>query len=314
MTTVKTTTTTTKGTRAKKETSKEKESSIMVTADVGSFNIKLDSGLVVENRFEETEEENVFEYETIEFEGKKYKQGKGAFDNNPVKADRNYLVPLLFTLGKAGISGCINLIMHLPATQMAKKDEVVETLKGKTFKFTTKTDGKKASTRTVTFNKVAVLKEGFSSFYSLPKRNEGLIAIIDIGGRTTDVFTFIDGKENKSTSIPVGTIKVFNEMVSQLATTRECKVDEIKMLLDKKLIDIKEFDSIIRQRYNDLLNDLKLEFPNLRDFNIKLCGGGSEFFRDCFKETFENVSVLDNYLTSNVDGAAKLGEALGFNK
>lgn len=60
---------------------------------------------------------------------------------------------------------------------MTMKNLIIDRLQG--HEFTYKVNSVEYKT---IFNKVGVLREGWSSFYSLSKRNDGLIAIMDIGG------------------------------------------------------------------------------------------------------------------------------------
>lgn len=303
---------------------KEKDlSHIVLTADVGSFNVKLSSGLILENRFKlATKDDTLIGQDTItitkEIDGEQVKetyiQGRGAFDKNIIKAQKNYIVPLLFALAADGVSGEIPLIMHLPRNQMAMKEQVINSLQGKEFTFETTIDGV-TSSRSIKFSKVGVLKEGFSSFYSLPKRNEGLIAIIDIGGRSTEIFTFINGKPSEEVTIPIGTMDYFERIADTLTGNgRITSVEEIKLLLDEKIIDIKDYEEITRQIFNRLVNESKQNFPNINEYQLKICGGGSEFFGDLYKEEYKKVEILKDNITSNVDGALELAKALGFGK
>lgn len=287
-----------------------KESNILITADLGSFNIKLSSGGIYENRFLLDNRTDVFGYDTITFEDNTYFFGKGSFDKTFIKAKKNILVPLLYALGRDGVSGTINIILHLPSSQMTMKSEIVDQLSNKTFSYIV--NGKSA---TVTFNKVGVLREGFSSFYSLPKRSEGLIVIIDIGGRTTDIFAFEDGKEVAQDSIPMGTFEYFDYIAKELTGRGDQrKMEDIHGLFKRKIITVEEVEHIKNEFFNNLINEIQFKFPHLSDYDIKLCGGGAGYFVDLFENKFKKVSLLPNNVTSNVDGAERIGKALNFDK
>lgn len=282
----------------------------LMTIDLGSFNIKLSNGGIYENRFLLDNEGEIFGQDTIEYEGNTYFFGRGQFDRTYAKMDKNIEVPLLFGLGKEGVSGNINSILHLPANQMNMKDQLKDRLQGKTFHFKINGNG-----RSITFDTVGILKEGFSSFYSLAKRNEGLICIIDIGGRTIDIFTFIDGKLEKEDSIPIGTMNYFSDIADTLiGRGRLTVLEDIHTLLKHNVIDLKDFEDVTAKVSKEILNAIKIKFPNINEYDIKLCGGGAEYFKDSFKKEFRKVSVLNNNLTSNVDGAEKIGKAKGLDK
>lgn len=282
----------------------------LMTGDLGSFNLKFNSGGIYENRFLIDNERDIFGLDTLEFEGNTYFFGQGHFNMEGLKTNKDILVPLLFGLGKEGVAGNINIILHLPLKEMSRKSIVVELLQGKTFQF--KING---NANSITFDKVGVLKEGFSSFYSLPKRNEGLIAMIDIGGRTTDVFTFVDGKQEKEDSISIGTMNYFDKIATKLIGMGQNRnMEEIHKLITKNIIDLKDFEDVTEKVFNEMINELLLKFPHLNDYSIKLCGGGAEYFEKQFKNKFRKVNILSNNMTSNVDGAEKIGKAKGLDK
>lgn len=282
----------------------------LMTMDIGSYNIKLCSGGVYENRYELGNGRDIFGFDTLEYDGNTYFFGQGSFNREGLKTNKDFIIPVLFGLGKEGSSGNINLILHLPKKEMSRKSVIVETLEGKTFDF--KVNGKGNS---ITFDKVGVLKEGFSSFYSLTKRNDGLIAIIDIGGRTTDVFTFNNGVGENEDSIQIGTIDYFDEIATELIGKGQSrKVEDIHKLINNDIIDLADFKGCTDKIFAEMINGIKYKFPTLFDYKIKLCGGGAVYFEDNFKAEYPNVTILNNNLTSNVDGAETIGKAKGLDK
>ncbi len=289
------------------------EKAELVTADIGSFNIKLEAAEnIYENRFIMDNEGEKYGSETLEYNGNTYFFGKGKFDLTYGKAFKNIEVPLLYAMGKENKKGNIKLILHLPTSQMGNKSMLVEKLQGNTFKY--KVNDEK--TKSVTFKTVGVLKEGFSSFYSLAKRNKGMIAIVDIGGRTIDVFAFIDGVLVAEISVPIGTMDFFTDIAEHLTleTGEKHELEDIHTLVKHKVIDLNDFEDITNKVFNDVKNRLKIKMDKLNNYQIKLCGGGAEYFEKNFKNEYDNVSVLDNNLTSNVDGAAQIGKAKGLDK
>lgn len=284
--------------------------SILVTADIGSFNIKIVGGGIYENRYLLKNNDETIGANYLVYNGNTYYFGVGEFSGEELKTNKEMLIPLLYALGRDKISGNINLILHLPPREMARKQMLIDEFKDKEFNYTVN-----GTDYTIKIGKVGVLKEGFSSFYSLAKRNEGKLAVIDIGGRTTEVFTFIDGVPDREQSYPIGTIKYFDEIATALIGKGENFTKEkIHRALQDSDIDINDFKDITQGVYDRLINLTKDTFPDLKYFNIKLTGGGSEYFKDLFKKNYKKVSILTNALTSNVDGAEKIGKAKGFDK
>lgn len=279
----------------------------LLTVDIGSFNVKTSNGGIFENRCILDNDSDIFGAETLTYEENTYFFERGAFDKEFVKTKKSIEVPLLYAIGKEGIEGNINLILHLPASQFALKKEIIEKLQGKSFEF--KVNG---IDHKIIFDKVGVLKEGFSSYYALPKRNTGLIAIIDIGGRTTDVFTFVNGKEEKEISVPIGTMDYFKEIVKKLNLAGENrKIEDIHKLIANEIIDIKDYEEVTQLIANKITNEIKIEISNLNDYDIKLCGGGCEYFEEKFKSSFDKIESIKDSIFSNVNGSYFIGKAKG---
>lgn len=279
----------------------------LLTLDLGSFNIKTSLGGIYENRFILDNESDTFGAETLVFEDNTYFFNRGNFNKEFTKANKEIEIPLLYAIGKEGIEGNINLILHLPSSQFSMKQQIINRLQGKEFEFVINGINKK-----VVLDKVGVLKEGFAAFYSLSRRNNGLIAIIDIGGRTTDVFTFLNGKEEKETSIPVGTMNYFKIIADRLnAQGENRKVEDIFKLIDNELIDLEAYKDTTGSIGSLIINEIKIDVENLKDYEIKLCGGGAEYFVDVFRDSFKKVEQLNNSLLSNVNGSYFIGKAKG---
>ncbi|MGL5151237.1 MAG: ParM/StbA family protein [Clostridium sp.] len=278
--------------------------------DIGSFNIKTNKGIILENRFIESESEETFGAECIEYGDKKYIFGKGEFDKTFSKARKNFEISLLYGLGKSGFNGEMNLILLLPANQMPSKDIIIDRLKGKEFSF--KINGEEF---TISFNRVAVLKEGWSSFYSLPKRNDGLIAILDIGGRTTDIFTFNNGIQEQEKSLPIGTMNMFSDIADELvASGQNRKIEDVHKLFNNGLIHQEDFDHIFKSYAIKISNNIKVDIENLQDYKIFVTGGGSEFLDNHIKKLYINVEKIKDVLCSNCNGSDLVGKAKGFDK
>jgi len=296
------------------EHSATEEKAKLAVLDIGSFNIKVGEGeCIYENRFILDNEGEKHGSETLTYDQNTYFFGKGKFDLTYGKAFKNIEVPLLYALGKENIHGNVNLILHLPTSQMGNKPMLLDKLQGNTFKY--KVNGERS--KSVTFKTVGVLREGFSSFYALAKRNQGMIAIVDIGGRTTDVFLFINGVlVNDGISIPIGTMDYFTEIAEHLtvATGEKHELEDIHPLIEHNVIDLKDYSDITNKIFKDINNSLKIKADKLNNYSINLCGGGAEYFEADFKSTYDRVTLMNNSLTSNVDGAENIGKAKGLDK
>lgn len=115
----------------------------LLTVDLGSFNIKTSLGGIYENRFILDNESDIFGGETLTVEDNTYFFNRGNFNKEFTKANKEIEVPLLYAIGKEGIEGNTNLILHLPASQFAMRQQIIDRLQGKTFEFKINGDSKK---------------------------------------------------------------------------------------------------------------------------------------------------------------------------
>lgn len=285
----------------------------LVTVDLGNFNIKISNGkenLIFENRFIEDNNGELFGTEYISFDGNTYVFNRGSFNKELCKTKKNFKVPLLYALSKAEVTGDINLILHLPSSAiLGQKEILVDSLQGKEFEYIC--NGKQNNIRV---KKLGVLKEGFSSFYALPKR-KGLISIIDIGGRSTEIFTFNNGILETESSIATGTMDLFNLIVDKLTNQgQNRKLEDIKKLLDNDIISIGNYEEEIKTITKVLINDIKIYIPNLSDYRILVTGGGAEYFLEAIKEHYKNTDIMQDNLFTNVIGAFQIGKAKKWDK
>lgn len=282
---------------------------MLAVVDLGSFNIKTNRGIILENRFIKDNDGETFGSEVLTYNGDNYFFGKGEFNKTFSKAHKEIEVPLLYALAKSEISGNVNLILHLPSSQMSMKNLIVDRLQGKEFIY--KVNNIEYS---VTFDKVGVLKEGWSSFYSLNKRNEGLIAIMDIGGRTTDIFTFNNGINEDEKSLAIGMMNVFSDIADKLnGQGQNRKLEDIHKLLVNKIIDIEDFQDIIEKYAAKITNEIKVNIENLQDYKIYLTGGGAEYFKEALSNKFK-IEIMKDSLCSNCNGSYNIGKAKGLDR
>lgn len=281
----------------------------LFTLDLGSFNIKTNLGGIYENRFILDNDNDTFGAETIEYDGNTYFFGKGPFSKEFIKSKKDYVTQILYAIGKDVIEDKreLNLIFMLPSNQYSTRDAIKEQLENKEFKFKINNTYKE-----IKINKVGALKEGQAAFYSLPERNKGLILVIDIGGRTTDVFAFINGTLVNEISLPIGTMDYFKKISDRLNNEGlKRKIEDIRILIENNIIDLNDFKDITDSIYKRIIDELKIEIDNISDFKIKICGGGAEYFINSFLCNFETAEKIKNSITANVTGAYNVGKAKG---
>lgn len=279
----------------------------LITIDLGNFNIKTSKGLIFENRFLLDNINDIFGAETITIDESTYFIGKGKFEKEYNKINKNYLPSLLYALAKSTYDDEVNIIIGLPIAQIGLKNKISNELTNMNFEF--KVNG---VNRKIHINKCGVVKEGFSSLYSLQDR-KGRKAILDIGGRTINVVIFQDAKEVTSFTINMGTLNFF-DMIAAHENSKggNFTIEEINEYLLHGGLDINNYMDIIDKFVNTLENEIKLQFPNINMYKVLVTGGGSLFFYNAIKSKYTNVELMENAISSNVQGNYKIGEVKGW--
>lgn len=279
---------------------------MLLTVDLGNYNVKTSEGVIFSSKFTTTnlnfDEDNEF---IIEFEGTKYYMERGTFDKEFNKKDKNY-IPLLLAAVYKSIkvsTNTIDLVLGVPASQIASKEEFIKELEGKTFYYNA--NGKEKS---IYFRRVAVVKEGFSAFYTLSREErEQRSLIIDIGSRTINASSFINKKCEKSVTIPIGVLNLY-EIIKERENNKgsNLKVEEIEDLIGTHFIgDVsQEKNDFLKQ----VLNELKLNF-NTKLYNVYFCGGGTVVLEKNIKSKITRAKIMDNPLFSNVIGNKNIAKA-----
>ena len=264
-----------------------------------------------ENRFVLDNNAQKLNSEYLTFEGNTYFFNIGLFDREYSKVKKNILNTILYLIGKAGVDGIVDIMLFSPVNQINKaREEFKNQLQDKEFKFEVN-----GSERNIKIRKVGVLEEGFAAFYSLDKRNDGLLCMIDIGGRSTDVFCFVDGRKEIGFSIPVGTIDLF-EWVSDkiIEEGKKCTAEDIDKYLEAGIIDINDYEQETLKLYESIVNYTKTKI-DINDYNIFLCGGGAEYLLKHFQKDYtKKVNISNDPIFANVKGGYRIGTLKGFGK
>lgn len=274
----------------------------ILAVDLGNYNIATSEDVIFSSRFVKGGDYAPIGEETIEYNGIYYTMMKGEFENKFNKAAKNYMPNLLYAIGKSTQDKEIDLVLGVPLDNLKIKDKFKTDLKEKTFKF--KLNDKD---REIKINRIATIAEGMSSFYTLSKTDrEKDLCIIDIGGRTVNVVTFIGGKAEHKFTITKGMIDLYDTIKTKAnAIGNNYKVEEMERLIKKNLFegvdeDRKEFlDSIM----NEIEFKLKLE-----TYDVWFTGGGSIDLEDVIKATVLKPNFVPNALFSNALGNKKVAQ------
>lgn len=277
---------------------------MILAVDLGNYNIKTSEEIIFSSRFVTGGDFAPVGEETIEINGVFYTMMKGEFENKFNKAAKNYLPNLLYAVGKSTTESDkeIDLVLGVPLDNLAIKDKFRDDLKGKTFKFKINdTD------REITINRVATIAEGMSSFYTLSKsEREKDTLIIDIGGRTTNVVTFVNGKAENKFTITKGMIDLYDSIKTRVnANGNNYELEEMERLIKNGV-----FGDVSEDKKNFLQNimnkiELKLKYET---YNVYFTGGGSIELEEVIKALILKPNFIPNALFSNVLGNKKVAQ------
>lgn len=273
-----------------------------LAVDLGNFNIATSEGILFSSRYTKGEDIAPGE-ETIKFNGETYLIGKGNFDNVFNKAKKNYLPNLLYAIGKSTEEEKISLVLGVPLDNLGIKDDFKDTLEGKTFNFELNGEERK-----ITINKLGTIAEGLSSFYTLRKEErERDTLIIDIGGRTVNVCTFVEGKINTKFTYPNGMIDLYDEIKTNVNNKEgmNYSLEDMQRLVNNRVYEgNKEKEEFVAK----MLNAINLKIPNMYVYNIYLTGGGSLELDNELRDAIKNFRFVTDPLFSNVLGNKKIAQ------
>jgi len=144
---------------------------------------------------------NFSEENKINYEGIDLYIGDGEFSTDLNKSQKENTLPLLFSaLARSSSENFFQVVLGLPIQQYkSNKDELkkyIEHNRGKTIVY-------KGIKRDIVISDVLIVPEGAAIYYNLSMEQKNLIKnkpliIVDIGGRTTDVCLFENGKIRSS--------------------------------------------------------------------------------------------------------------------
>ena len=276
-----------------------------VIIDLGNYDIKyLSNG--VKGKFSSkisTEfNPNPEVFERIEYNGQVTYIGVGSLEREYNKVDKNFLPSLLYAISKSTTDNNINLCLLLPVNQLPQKEVFKSLLEGK--KFSYKFNGKD---RAISINKLAILPEGYCSYYSLSNVQDKDVLIIDIGSRTVNFASFLEGKIEKNFTHKLGVYDLYKRVKEvENAKGNDYIEEDIERLIKRKNILVD--DSMYLTFLKDVLNTAKGNI-NLKNYDVKFVGGGSLVLKKYIEENTP-AEVIKDSTYSNVIGAENLCKAV----
>ncbi len=279
---------------------------MILTVDLGNYNIKTSEDIQFISTFAEFDGLDPQETKVLRFDGKEYvMELKSSFDNEFNKTKKNYIPNLLWAIHKSTTKDAnrIRLVLGIPIENMGAINNFKEELEGKEFTFEVKGE----NPRTIFIEKVAVVAEGVSSFYTLSETerlNDTLI--IDLGGRTANVVTFKKGRIEHKKQVNKGMINYYEEVTSKHNSTGEfVSTEDIKGLIDRDIVNKDIVNHCQKSLVSYILNEIKSKC-NRDYYKIWFTGGGSIELKKVILELEPKANFMDDALFTNVKGNKRI--------
>lgn len=277
--------------------------------DIGNYNLKTSSGLIIPATYT-TKEGLLDNSDPLEVLGATYYIGNGTLETKLNKAEKRNILPLLYYgIIKSTLDPMVSVIVGLPVSQYkANKDKLRETiLENKVVKVKYKVD------RTIIIENCEVFPEGAGAYFSLDEKPKNCI-VLDIGGRTTNIIHFENGKIKNANSKALGMINIYSDIRDYLNSNYalDLRIEQIETVikeglwLDGEKIEMNFIKPIIQDFITELMNELELHYP-IRTYEVLLTGGGSFLLYGVLQKRIKRIRRLDNYLLANAVGYRKWG-------
>lgn len=274
---------------------------MILAVDLGNYNIKTSEGISFSSTFTKEISSNPVGEEIIKYNGNAYTMTKGDFDNTFNKSKKDYVPNLLYAIAKSSTKSDVNfdIVLGVPLDNLGIADSFKTELEGKEFEFKYNDVDRK-----IKINKIATVGEGISSYYTLTDEERSKdVMIVDIGGRTVNVATFIKKKLEKKFTINMGMIDLYNDIKTRVNSSGENhNTEEVERLIKKKLIKDTELEE--EQFIKSIFNKINFN-AKIATYDIYFTGGGSiELEKELKVYTKDKAAAyfISNPLFSNVTG------------
>ena len=294
----------------------------VVAVDLGNINtvaVSNEKEIIIESRLKQYEQgaDDFNPNENFKYDGIKYISNSGKYENNLLKYQKdNYLSLLYYSITKVTDSNNINLITCIPASQYKKKDELQNYLEKNNKKSIIINDKK----RNITVENISVLPESYSfkadrKLMNKINRNVDTV-IIDTGGFTTDISLFDNNMNLKdANSINLGMLNLYQNSREYLNIQYDLNIslEDAKDIFDgnKQLLnsDFSYKSEIVKRFIVNLINEIKILYPNLKNSNLILVGGGSNILYPTMKKLYSQT-IIDDDVKLQSRCLYKIGEKL----
>ena len=284
----------------------------IVGVDIGnitSIAVCNDINVVVESRLEKATELNLLGADdSFKYENEKYITNSGRFENNFIKHEKeNFLGLMYYAISRVTQENKIDLAIGLPAGQYnSRKTELKD--------FILNNNRKIIDNREIHIKDVIVIPEayGVKTNGLISKTNKTLV--IDVGGGTTDIALFENGKfkGEESRSIKFGLLDVYRETKNYIDDKYNLNItlEDAKKYFDGEL-DLLNKDTyykvdIVKAALKKIINELRGLYANISSYNIVLTGGVATVLYQTFKKIYPQTEILDD-IKANATGFYRVG-------
>lgn len=282
--------------------------------DLGNYSVKTSERISFCSKV--TEQEQFDDTNRMDINGEVLYVGDGKFDTGWNKAEKDNTLTLLYTAISRSTEDRINrVVLGLPIKQYKKnKDKLKEYIK--------ENRCARVNERDIVIQDVEVVPESAAIYYNLPYEHyeefvKNQLTIVCIGGRTTEICQYKNGKIIGFDSYKLGMLNVYQDIVSYINNkyTKDFELEEGEdvlengLLLDGEYIDMSFIKPILKRHFIDVYKDIQLKF-NIDKGYIYLSGGGSKIFEKAFRNRSSNVVKSNDPIYDNVMGYKRVGANL----
>lgn len=282
---------------------------MILSVDLGNWNVKTSEGNIFPSRY--TVVENILGTtgDTLEYEGVKYYIGEGKLENNYDKANKETNVILFLYSLAIQKDTYFKVVVGLPMLAYKNNKDTFrdKLLENKVYNLKLNGIGK-----TIIVEDLIVFPEGAGAYFNIPARTKNAV-VIDIGGGTTNIVSFKNGKLDKCTTIAKGMIELYNRTREYLNSkyTLKLELEDIETLMKEGLkvdgeeVNWKFIKPIIDELTNEMMNELRTF--DIRTSTVYLSGGGSKLLKSAFKNKIPGLNLIEDYLFANAKGFKSVG-------
>ena len=284
---------------------------MLLGVDLGNWNVKTSEGDIFPSRYTGTENILGSTGDVLEYEGIKYYIKEGKLENNYDKANKETNIILFLYSLAIQKNSYFKVVVGLPVLAYKNSKETFrdKLMENKIYKLNL--NGKE---KTIVIEDVIVFPEGAGAYFNINNRAKNAV-IIDIGGGTTNIVSFKNGKLNKCTTIAKGMIELYNRIRDYLNSkyTLKLELEDIENILKEGLkVDGEEVNwSFIKSITDNFISDLMNESRNfeIRTSTVYLTGGGTKLLKAALKNKIPGLVLVEDYLFANAKGFRNVGVA-----